>query len=94
MAKQSDSASPFTSPELFAILRCPQDPEQSLKLMAQRAMTTLGKKIERQEILNGQQEVIEALPEAILVREDGAVGYPVEGGVALLSARDALILKR
>ena len=81
------------TPELLEILRCPQDPEQALKPMSKRSMTALGKKIDREEILDGQQNVVAALPEAVLVRADGVVGYPVQGGVVLLNARDALTLK-
>lgn len=92
MADSSESTATFSS-ELLEILRCPQDPDQTLKPMSKRSMTTLGKKIENDEILDGNQQVVASLPEAILVREDGAVGYPVEGGVALLNARDAIVLK-
>ncbi len=78
--------------KMLPILRCPQD-QSELAEMSKRAMTSLKKKIDEEKVSNGAGELVTELPDAVLIREDKAIGYPVLGGVALLNSRDALILK-
>ncbi|MEI6562285.1 MAG: hypothetical protein WCO68_09410 [Verrucomicrobiota bacterium] len=73
-------------PKLLALLRCPQTgqrlalatPELLEKLEAQRRAGTLA-------LAAAQPQWNPAEPlEAVLVREDGLAGYPVQGGIPIL----------
>ena len=74
------------APELLELLRCPQtgqrlapaSPELLARLEAQRRAGTLP-------LRAVQPQWNPAAPlEAVLVREDGRVGYPVQGGIPIL----------
>ncbi len=74
------------APELLELLRCPQTgqrltvapPEILEKLEAQRRIGTLCL-----EAAQPQWNPGEPL-ETVLIREDGRVGYPVQGGIPIL----------
>ena len=75
-------------PELLVLLRCPQTgqrlalaaPEILEKIEARRRAGTLA-------LAAAQPQWNAAEPlEALLVREDGCVGYPVQGGIPILLA--------
>jgi uncharacterized protein YbaR (Trm112 family) len=75
-------------PELLELLRCPQTgqrlalaaPELLARLEASRRAGTLA-------VLAAQPQWNSDEPlEAVLVREDGRVGYPVQGGIPILLA--------
>jgi len=74
------------APELLELLRCPQTgqrlalaaPELLAQLEAQRHAGTLA-------LAAAQPQWDPAEPlEAVLLREDGRVGYPVQGGIPIL----------
>jgi len=74
------------TPELLELLRCPQTgqrlvfaaPQILTQLEAQRRAGTL-----RIEAIQPQWNPGEPL-DAVLIREDGRVGYPVQGGIPIL----------
>ncbi|MDD5349110.1 MAG: hypothetical protein PHQ12_02755 [Chthoniobacteraceae bacterium] len=76
------------TPELFDLLRCPQTgqrlapaPAECLaRLEARRREGTL-------DLHPAQPQWDPARPlEAVLIREDGRIGYPVQGGIPILLA--------
>ena len=73
-------------PELLELLRCPQTgqrlalapPELLEKLESKRRVGTLGLAAAQPQWSPGEPL------ESVLVREDGQVGYPVQGGIPIL----------
>ncbi|SDT96609.1 hypothetical protein SAMN05444156_1123 [Verrucomicrobium sp. GAS474] len=78
-------------PILLPLLRCPET-RQTLTLCA-GSESPLAPAIAAGGVVNRGGKVVNALPEAFLVREDGTVAYPVRGGIPLLLVEEGVVVK-
>ena len=77
------------SPELAAILLCPET-KQSLRLMSGAELEALNAKIRGGGLRNrGGVLLQEPLREALL-RDDGRVAYPVDGGIPVMLIEESI----
>jgi len=77
------------SPELAAILICPES-KQSLRPMSATDLEALNAKIRGGGLRNrGGALLQEPLREALL-REDGQVAYPVDGGIPVMLIEESI----
>jgi len=74
------------APELFNLLRCPQTGQRLAPAPADLLARLETRRSEGALSLPAEQPQWDPLQplEAVLVREDGEIGYPVQGGIPIL----------
>lgn len=77
--------------ELLEILCCPQS-RQDLHLAESAELSELNSAIGRGVVVDVQGRTVKRPVEAVLVRQDGKVGYPVRDGIPVLLTEDAMVL--
>jgi len=78
-------------PALLDIVCCPVT-HQSLAPLAASELTRLNRLIERQQIRNGDGEVVQAALDQALATRDGRLAYPVRDGIPVLLAEQGIAL--
>ncbi len=78
-------------PALLDIICCPVT-HQPLAPIAAGELTRLNRLIERQQIRNGDGEVVETVLDQALVTRDGRLAYPVRDGIPVLLAEEGIAL--
>ena len=78
-------------PELLEILRCPET-HQKLSLAPAELISRLNAKIKERQISNRAGKGVEEPLEAGLVREDGAVVYPIRGKLPMMLIEEGVSL--
>ena len=78
-------------PALLDIICCPVT-HQPLAPIAAGELTRLNRFIERQQIRNGDGEVVETVLVQALVTRDGRLAYPVRDGIPVLLAEEGIAL--
>ncbi len=77
--------------ELLEILACPENKEQ-VRLGDAALLGALNTKAERGQLVNRGGEKVSEPMDAILVRADGKVGYPVRDGIPIMLIEEGLLL--
>jgi len=78
-------------PKLLEILRCPET-HQKLSLAPAELIERLNAKIKERQISNRAGKRVEEPLEAGLLREDGAVVYPIRGKLPIMLIDEGLLL--
>ena len=78
-------------PELLEILRCPET-HQKLSLAPADLIAKLNSQISARQIRNHAGKLVEQPLEGGLVREDGAVLYPIRGKLPVLLIDEGVLL--
>ena len=76
-------------PELLEILRCPET-HQKLSLAPADLIAKLNSQISARQIRNRAGKLVEQALEGALVREDGAILYPIRGKLPILLIDEAI----
>ena len=79
------------SPELLKILRCPES-HQKLRIAEPELLKQLNERIAARKLQNRAGKTVEQPLEAALVREDGAMLYPIRGKLPIMLIDEALSL--
>ena len=79
-------------PELLEILRCPET-HQKLSLALAELVARLNSQISARQIRNRAGTLVEQPVEGGLLREDGAVLYPIRGKLPMLLIDEAIAIE-
>ncbi len=80
------------SDNLLVRLICPET-KQTVKLASADLLRDINSRIEQGNLKNRGGEVVDAPLQAALVREDGAVLYPVRDGISVMLHEEAIPLE-
>jgi len=80
-------------PELLEILRCPET-HQKLSLAPSELITRLNSQISSGQLRNRAGKLVEQPLEGGLLREDGAILYPVRGELPIMLIDEGVLLSR
>ena len=79
------------SPELLAILVCPED-RRPLRLADEPLVASLNQAIARRQLHNRGGDLLETPLDGGLVREDGSLLYPIVDGIPVLLVDEAILI--
>ena len=80
-------------PELLEILRCPET-HQKLSLASPELIARLNSQIAARQIRTRAGTIIEAPLEAGLLRQDGAILYPIRGKLPIMLIDEGVLATR
>jgi uncharacterized protein len=78
-------------PDLLQVLRCPET-MQPLRMGSEELLAEINERIRAGRLRNRGGRRHEELLEAVLVREDGRVAYPIWSGIPVLLAAEGIWL--
>jgi uncharacterized protein YbaR (Trm112 family) len=81
------------SEQLLAMLRCPET-RTPLKLAASPLVATLNARVARRELKNRAGDILERPLDGGLLRQDGAVLYPIIDRIPVLLVDEAILLEQ
>ena len=77
--------------DLLEILACPQT-RQPLRLAEAGELTALNERLQKGEVQNVGGDTVAEVVEGGLVREDGAILYPIRDGIPVLLVHEGIAL--
>jgi uncharacterized protein YbaR (Trm112 family) len=79
--------------DLFDLLVCPES-RQRVKLGDQNLIDSLNAKIRSGQLVDQSQRAVTEALDAVLVREDGKLAYPIRQGIPVMLTTDAFVLSQ